>query len=591
MENLVIKWLEEAGVSVAEMSELANAAKMMSARVQSMVCVHAAGAYFPMTVVSDAIRQRSLAIAPEATVSVEPTVTFRNELARQEARESEERRIWAVEEKEAAEEVRTVTFGGTPPLKSKPGRSCPVCGDRPEHVRRHVLSNHLPYWYQLDCACLECKCTFPTANDRREHQEREHGQETQCDDEIYFRWLESMDFLLIKLLVATGCERLTGLTQVFHERKWLPCTGEKWNASMEAMLRDLSHYVEWNGVKGLDTNEKLDPCNPRHPVELLYWSSVATAVGSRGPEFHEEVRRMPFLKALVLPGAPKLSASLHYPRAVDSHCHLGSCIGRSAGVDRVLEESFETSREMYGFAAPRVTTVINNVVFAQERHRNIPEKVRVRPRKVAEYQVHVAASVGIHPTTVGDVNWAEIRKQASRKECCAIGECGLDWLKVPSRAGQKQQAVVFRRLVRIAKRVNKPLILHLRQRGNGMSEVLQRALQLLQEEHLRAQHPIHLHSFVGSVEDYRMWVRHFPRTIFGVSTATVASHVSAGFARLADMRKLVLESDAPHMRSSQGRNHPHALTQQAEFLSRHRGIPVRAVFGATAHVARTFYKV
>lgn len=161
-----------------------------------------------------------------------------------------------------------------------------------------------------------------------------------------------------------------------------------------------------------------------------------------------------------------------------------------------------------------------------------------------------------------------------------MGECGLD--EVHERVGQEG---VFRRQVRMATKYDRALILHLRGKGDTMSPILHRAIKILKEEKLEAKHPIHLHSFMGSYSEYRLWLRSFPRTIFGVSRLTVEHQPAWDFTRLADLRKVVLETDAPYIKGS----HSHSLSVQARWLSSQRGIPVRAVLGCTASVAVRFY--
>lgn len=54
-------------------------------------------------------------------------------------------------------------------------------------------------------------------------------------------------------------------------------------------------------------------------------------------------------------------------------------------------------------------------------------------------------------------------------------------------------------------------------------------------------HKVHLFSCVGT---YRRWVAKYPNTLFGVSRATFRA--GGNFLCLADLKKLVLESDAPY---------------------------------------------
>ena len=70
-------------------------------------------------------------------------------------------------------------------------------------------------------------------------------------------------------------------------------------------------------------------------------------------------------------------------------------------------------------------------------------------------------SIGIHPWNIDD-SWKElfsaIKKEASKENVCAIGECGIDKLKSP--ATVEFQKEVFKAHAMLAEEVKKPLIIH-----------------------------------------------------------------------------------------------------------------------------------
>ena len=76
------------------------------------------------------------------------------------------------------------------------------------------------------------------------------------------------------------------------------------------------------------------------------------------------------------------------------------------------------------------------------------------------YPEHVRLSIGLHPWKVGE-DWQEvvasIRKEASRRDVWAIGECGLD--KVHG-APLAMQMDAFRAHIAIAEEVQKPMVIH-----------------------------------------------------------------------------------------------------------------------------------
>ena len=469
-------------------------------------------------------------------------------------------------------------------------RQCTVCGDRPESLKKHVHQEHLPFWFQLENACIPCGRSFENSQQRIEHQQDIHGEELPLRTTEYFRWLDSADLLLVRIVKAVGKDLLREMLEEFVSREWLPNTGEQWSPTMEAMLRDLSWVVAIPPARGMSVYQKMDPCKPRHPVEVLYWVSLMHAFSTMKLEDLELIHQHPLLDNGYAPDNLNVPLAIKFPRAVDSHCHLSACVEARKDVSNYLERSFEDLRDHHEHDTPLLVGVVNNRVFPRElnhgsagSYQMIMEEEPDRPVNT----VKIVDSVGIHPgVDVGERVWGEMEGLAHLETVRAVGECGLDY----SQRYHPKQRHNFRRQVRLARRLKKPIILHLRPGRAGMSFVVEEALRILRQEEVRRNHPIHLHSFVGSHCDYKQWIRCFPNTIFGVSRKSVQL-ASPSFARLADLRKVVLETDTPHMKSPEITNHPCQLIQQAEWLASPRGVPVRAVFGATSHVATRFYKI
>ena len=108
---------------------------------------------------------------------------------------------------------------------------------------------------------------------------------------------------------------------------------------------------------------------------------------------------------------------------------------------------------------------------------------------------------------------------------------------------QQRQPVIFHRYVAIAKEHKKAIILHLRPEGQRARPVLDEAITILDREKLPRHHRIHIHSFTGDFDNYRMWISRYPSTIFRVSLASLRP--SEETLRLAHLWHLVMESDSP----------------------------------------------
>ncbi|MFL6244680.1 MAG: TatD family hydrolase [Thermoanaerobaculia bacterium] len=135
----------------------------------------------------------------------------------------------------------------------------------------------------------------------------------------------------------------------------------------------------------------------------------------------------------------------------DSHCHL------------------TMSNAEANLAAARAAGVRGFVVPGT--------KLEDAPQAVAIAQQHedVWAAVGFHPHDAKDCDdaaFAEIERLAREPRVVAIGECGLDYHYDYS--PRETQRAVFERHIELAKRLDKPIIVHNRESTSDMVEILSR---------------------------------------------------------------------------------------------------------------------
>ncbi len=150
------------------------------------------------------------------------------------------------------------------------------------------------------------------------------------------------------------------------------------------------------------------------------------------------------------------------------------------------------------------------------------------------------AAPGIHPMASGewrpDEHPAQLRRLAADGRMVAIGEVGLDRLVDVPWALQEE---VFVAMIRLAKELDKPLLLHVR-RGVG------RLLELLRRENAAEVGGVY-HAFSGSFDTARAVIdMGFALGIGGVATFPRAQRL-AEVIRRAPAEWLVLETDAPDL--------------------------------------------
>jgi TatD DNase family protein len=148
---------------------------------------------------------------------------------------------------------------------------------------------------------------------------------------------------------------------------------------------------------------------------------------------------------------------------IDIHCHL-DFPDYSVGIGAVLERMKKT-----GVGAITIGTDLES---------------SKRAIKIAEENENVWACIGVHPIQEKD-GLKHIEKSeyedfdekgfsglAKSKKVVAIGECGLDWFRVPEEKMKeeiKRQTTLFENQINFALKHNKPLMLHCR---NSYDEVL-----------------------------------------------------------------------------------------------------------------------
>lgn len=86
-------------------------------------------------------------------------------------------------------------------------------------------------------------------------------------------------------------------------------------------------------------------------------------------------------------------------------------------------------------------------------------------------------AVGVHPYDIDNFQIELFEKYVSHPKCLAVGECGLDYFRLPDNEFEKElnikkQKEVFITQIEFAKKVQKPLIIHIRDASNDSKQIL-----------------------------------------------------------------------------------------------------------------------
>ena len=97
--------------------------------------------------------------------------------------------------------------------------------------------------------------------------------------------------------------------------------------------------------------------------------------------------------------------------------------------------------------------------------------------KLAEQYDEVYFALGIHPYDIDKFDEAIMQEYVNHPKCIAIGECGLDYYRLPEDEIEKEENIkkqkeVFIAQIEFAKKVKKPLIVHIRDASNDSKQIL-----------------------------------------------------------------------------------------------------------------------
>jgi TatD DNase family protein len=251
---------------------------------------------------------------------------------------------------------------------------------------------------------------------------------------------------------------------------------------------------------------------------------------------------------------------------IDSHTHLDMPqfdADRDEVVARAREAGVATMMVMGGFDA-------------EAGHR--------RALRVAE-SLGLPAAAGIHPHEAKLADAAaydELRGWAREERIVALGECGLDFHYDYS--PRPVQLEVFRRQVRLAREVGKPLVIHTREADAETADLL--------ETEGAAEVGGVIHCFTGSEElARRALALGFFISFSGIVAFPRAETIQRVAASVPEDRFLV-ETDAPFLAPPPHRgkrNEPAFVVEVARKVAALRGQPVEAVAAsAAANFARLF---
>ena len=206
---------------------------------------------------------------------------------------------------------------------------------------------------------------------------------------------------------------------------------------------------------------------------------------------------------------------------------------------------------------------------------------------LAEKYPFIYASVGIHPSSTGELNeevFAKLKEKAKHPKNVAIGETGLDYYwDTPKRPIQKHW---FERQIELARERKLPMIIHSRDAAEDTYQILKEA----KAEEIGAV----IHCFSYGIEQARQYLNMgFYLGIGGVVTFTNGKKLKE-VVEYAPLDRLVLETDSPYLSPVPyrgKRNNSANLTLVAQEIARIKQVDYDTVVRTTGENALRFYKI
>ena len=258
---------------------------------------------------------------------------------------------------------------------------------------------------------------------------------------------------------------------------------------------------------------------------------------------------------------------------IDSHCHVTA--------DAFAEDRAEVLERAFAAGIERLIAIGAGYGVAHN----------AAAVALAAADPRVYATVGVHPhdaAQLDDAGSKAVRGWLAAPRVVAVGECGLDyWYEHSPRAVQRE---VFAWHVALARELDRPVVVHVRDREAGAYEEL---LEIWASEGRgEVEGVLHCYThdlaFAKRALEQRLWI-----SFSGILTFKRDRGLRATAAAL-PLERLLVETDAPLLapEGQRGaRNEPARVAEVGAVLAAAQGRPVEEVAHVTTRNARTLFRL
>ncbi|RLE78058.1 MAG: hypothetical protein DRJ56_00885 [Thermoprotei archaeon] len=248
---------------------------------------------------------------------------------------------------------------------------------------------------------------------------------------------------------------------------------------------------------------------------------------------------------------------------IDVHCHVHS-------------SDFDADRAAV-LARARESGVVA-IITSTLRYGEIGRALQL----AEEYRGYVYVSVGLDPTVFDPAEASRVASfiEEHADRIVAVGEVGLDFLRVTSPVLRSLQVQNLLRWARLADGCDLPLVVHSRRAGRWAIRALVSA----------GCSRVIMHAFDGSLRDALAGER--AGFLFSVPPSVLTSRRKQELVRALELESLLLESDAPALGPTRGeRNEPANVARAAACISRLKGVELEEVAKVTTRNAKSILRL
>eukprot|EP00093_Oithona_nana_P006193 06193.XXX_216761_217712_1 [CDS] Oithona nana genome sequencing. len=277
--------------------------------------------------------------------------------------------------------------------------------------------------------------------------------------------------------------------------------------------------------------------------------------------------------------------------AFDTHCHLDFIQQKLEGLEnsddnllkgRLVFKNFRELKEKYSseFTSDFRGCITNFCDPGLFMNKNYEEMFK--------HDQDVWYTFGVHPHFSDQLDssaFCALKNALKLPRVVALGEMGLDYKK--TKCSKEMQKSAFRVQLRLAMQLKLPIVLHIRNADED-------GLQIMAEESIPPDHPIHLHCFTGCWVDCQSWMKRYTHLKVGFTIVEGLTDVVKNI----PLDKILLETDAPYFfkgtRSHSSQHlisHPGHVQYVAKKVAELKEVPYTDVINANLKNAIEVYNL